>query len=80
MPMQSKTENTVSDGVRLLAEGLYCRLWRNNSGAGKLQDGRFLRWGLGNESKKLNENLKSPDLVGYTTITITSKKLRLSIS
>jgi len=38
-------------------------LWRNNNGVME-KDGRWIRFGLGNTSKKLNENFKSSDLIG----------------
>lgn len=39
-------------------------LWRNNSGATFDARKRMVRYGLGNDSKKLNRDYKSPDLVG----------------
>lgn len=39
-------------------------LFRNNVGAGKLENGNFVRWGLANDSSRLNEVLKSGDLIG----------------
>jgi len=41
----------------------YC-LWRNNSGSLPDASGTPVRFGLGNDSAKLNEILKSPDLIG----------------
>lgn len=46
-------------------------LWRNNVGAGKLSNGSFIRWGLANESKALNERLKSADLIGIRAVIVT---------
>lgn len=59
-----KSEARVQSEVRLEAprEGVY--LFRNNVGAGKLQNGQFVRWGLANDSQKLNEHIKSADLIG----------------
>jgi hypothetical protein len=48
------------------------RLFRNNSGV--LPDPitkRPVRFGLGNESKKLNKEFKSGDYIGVTPLTIT---------
>ena len=41
-------------------------LWRNNNGATMDETGRMIRYGLGNDSKKLNEVWKSSDTIGIT--------------
>lgn len=66
----SRTENTVQDGCRLLIQDTGGTLWRNNSGAMQTDDGRFLRWGLGNDSAKINKIRKSSDLIGLTSMVI----------
>lgn len=48
------------------------KLWRNNNGAFKDATGRVVRYGLGNESKAVSDVLKSADLIGWKTITITA--------
>lgn len=48
-----------------------CILQRNNSGALIDNTGRPVRFGLGNVSKKHNDQIKSSDLIGITVITIT---------
>jgi hypothetical protein len=58
------TEAAVQQQVRLEAPRRNWHLWRNNSGAGKLENGSFLRWGLANDSEQLNKRLKSSDLIG----------------
>ena len=65
-----KTENTVQDGCRLLIQDVGGTLWRNNSGAMQTDDGRFLRWGLGNDSTAVNRRRKSSDLIGVTPMVI----------
>lgn len=61
-------EASVLSRVRLEAARKNVFLWRNNIGAGKIatDDGttRFLRWGLANDSERLNKVLKSSDLIG----------------
>lgn len=47
------------------------RLWRNNVGATYTDEGAFLRYGLCNESKAMNTQLKSSDLVGIMPLRIT---------
>lgn len=57
-------EAKVVHDCRLAADQLGGVLWRNNSGATFDQNGRMIRYGLGNDSKKLNRDYKSSDLVG----------------
>jgi hypothetical protein len=59
------SEAAVQAQVRVEASRLGWRLFRNNLGAGKMQDGSFVRWGLCNDSATLNASLKSSDLVGW---------------
>lgn len=71
-----KTEAYVMSAVRLEAPRRGVYLWRNNVGAGanvqlkELCDvcrdkaRRPIRWGLGNDSKQVNEVFKSGDLIG----------------
>jgi hypothetical protein len=61
-----QNENAVLDAARLNASLAGVRSWRNNVGAGTLENGNFIRWGLANESKVQNETLKSSDLIGIT--------------
>lgn len=66
---ESRTTGTTSEArvqaaVRLRAAELGWRLWRNNSGVLQDANGRPVRFGLGNESKQLNDVLKSSDLIG----------------
>jgi len=68
-----QVEGAVDASFRLGASRIGVDLWRNNSGAGKSEDGRFLRWGLGSCSKKINDEFKSSDLIGITPVTVTSQ-------
>lgn len=58
------SEAGVQSRVRLEASKAGCRLWRNNVGAGYAEDGRFMRWGLANDSSQVNAVIKSADLIG----------------
>ena len=64
-------EAEIQNQVRLEASELGMRLWRNNVGAGKLENGSFIRWGLANDSKAVNEEIKSGDLIGIKPVLIT---------
>lgn len=66
-----KSEATVMQQVRLEASGRGARLFRNNNGAAVDKDGRHIRYGLGNESKQINQVIKSSDLIGITPLVIT---------
>lgn len=44
-------------------------MWRNNSGAFQDDTGRWVRYGLGNDSAALNAAVKSSDLIGITPVT-----------
>lgn len=65
------SEAAIQTQVRLEASRLGGRLFRNNVGAGILQDGSFIRWGLCNDSAQLNKVVKSSDLCGIMPVTIT---------
>lgn len=62
-------ESSVQQRVRLDAAQSGFDLWRNNNGALQDINGRVIRYGLANESKVLNEKIKSSDLIGPTPIT-----------
>lgn len=65
------TESGAQREVQLEASQAGCVLWRNNVGAGTLENGSYVRWGLANESKAMNNRLKSSDLIGIRPILIT---------
>lgn len=64
------SEADVQQLVRLEASRVGARLWRNNVGAGVLENGSFVRWGLCNESEQMNKVVKSSDLVGIRPLLI----------
>lgn len=64
------SEAGVQMSVRLEATEKRLLLWRNNVGALLDKDGRLVRYGLANDSKALNEKIKSGDLIGIRPVTI----------
>jgi len=66
-----KTESPVQQRVQLHQARLGHHAWRNNVGACEDAHGRHVRYGLANLSKQQNEQIKSSDLIGITTVVIT---------
>jgi len=66
-------ESAVSSHIRLDAAQLGNDLWRNNTGSLPDQNGRWIRYGLCNDSKEINEIVKSSDLIGPTPTLITQE-------
>ena len=58
------SEMDTQQRIRVKAVELGCALWRNNSGVLFNTSGRPVRYGLGNDSGKINKNFKSADLIG----------------
>ena len=70
---EKNSETYVQNILRVLASSReHAYLWRNNVGATQTPDGRMIRYGLCNESKKLNQRFKSSDLIGGTPVTVTA--------
>ena len=65
-----QSESAVQSLVRLEASRLGARLWRNNVGAGYLDNQSFIRWGLANDSERINQQIKSSDLIGIKPVLI----------
>lgn len=72
MPDAAKgvSEGAVAAVVRLEAARKGVRLFRNNVGVLMDATGRPVRYGLANDSKQVNEVLKSSDLVGWRPVLI----------
>lgn len=70
--MKSSAESYVQSMVRLAAPVAGYVLWRNNVGALMDKTGRPVRYGLANDSKQLNESIKSADLIGWQPVTISA--------
>lgn len=66
----SISESAVEDRIRLRAPQLGGVLWRNNVGALPDAEGRPIRFGLANDSAKLNRFIKSSDLIGIVPLVI----------
>ena len=67
----NNAESTIQQHIQIQAKHFNCTLLRNNSGALKDHTGRVVRFGLGNVSKKIQDNFKSSDLIGITQVVIT---------
>lgn len=65
------SEANVQSRVRLAAPSLGMRLFRNNVGVLKNENGTPVRYGLANDSPALNKRLKSSDLIGWRRLPIT---------
>lgn len=65
-----RSEALVQSLVRIEAPSRGMHLFRNNSGAFKDENGRLVRYGLGNDSKRLNRVLKSADFIGWRRYTV----------
>jgi hypothetical protein len=69
--MADLDEKYVKSQIRLAApSGGYC-LWSNNVGVLQNRYGTPVRYGLANDSKALNDRLKSSDLIGWKRVTVT---------
>ena len=69
--MKTYSEADVQNWVRIRASEEGWRLWRNNVGVLKREDGTPVRYGLANDSTAVNRELKSADLIGIRRVLIT---------
>ena len=56
-------ETDVNATIRIEGAKRGLILWRNNSGAFENKAGRWVRYGLANDSQRVNNLLKSSDLI-----------------
>lgn len=69
-PHVEGSEGLVQSRERLAAARQGWPIWRNNVGACTDEHGNFIRYGLANDSKRLNSVLKSSDLIGCRPLVI----------
>lgn len=69
--LKGKAENYVQNAVRIASAHRGYWLGRNNVGQLKDEHDRPVRYGLANDSKQLNDVLKSSDLIGWRSVTVT---------
>ena len=61
----ARSEMATQADIRLRAPAWGGMLWRNNTGVLKDDSGTPVRFGLANDSAKLNKHVKSADLIGF---------------
>ena len=66
-------ESAAASHIRLEAARDNVTLWRNNVGVLLDINGRPVRYGLCNDSKRINEKIKSSDLIGITPVVVTQE-------
>ena len=77
-PEPGQSESAVQSLVRLEASRLGARLWRNNVGAGYLDNASFIRWGLANDSDRIGIRpvLIGPEHIGRTLGVFLSREVK----
>lgn len=69
--LEGWSEGAVQNRIRIEAGKVGVLAWRNNVGALQDSTGRWLRYGLCNDTKQLNEKIKSSDLIGINPVLVT---------
>jgi len=69
-PHGGESEAAIQTRIRIEASKIGARLWRNNVGATATIEGGFIRYGLANDSKQMNNETKSSDLIGLRPVVI----------
>jgi hypothetical protein len=69
--LEPVSESDIQQEIQIAGPRYQCILERNNCGALKDKDGRYIRFGLGNVSKKHQDKIKSSDLIGAREVMIT---------
>lgn len=65
-----RSEAWVASALQLAAARADVMLWRNNVGALQDKTGRWVRYGLANDSEKINARWKSSDFIGIRPVLI----------
>lgn len=73
-------EQLSSQKVRLRASEMGLTLFRNNTGAFSDETGRLVRFGLGNESKRLQESCRFGDYIGFYEMQITKEMVGKTVA
>ncbi len=74
------SESYIQQAVRREGSKNGGKLMRNNVGALPDKTGRWVRYGLMNDSKKMNEQIKSSDLIGWNKVLITPEHVGTHIA
>lgn len=77
--LKGASEAAVSNEVRLEAAEKGVVLYRNQVGACKDKSGRLIRYGWMNDSKAMNERVKSGDFIGIRPVLITPEMVGCTI-
>lgn len=71
LPTNLTSEAGAQVAVRLAASRMGILNWRNNTGALADASGRFVRFGLANDTPAMNKTIKMGDVVGIRPLVIT---------
>lgn len=75
----ARSEAAAQQAIRLAAPAKGVIAWRNNVGALQDERGVPVRYGLCNDTKALNEEIKSADLIGIKRVMVTPEMVGLVI-
>ena len=75
----SPRETDIQNRVRLEASRKGIRLWRNNRGAMLDGKGHMVRYGLANDSRAVDDKIKSSDLIGIRPVKIDPSMVGVTI-
>lgn len=73
------SEAVTQQQIRLVLARAGAQMWRNQVGACTDATGRLIRYGLANDSAKLNKVVKSSDLIGVVPVLITPAHVGMTL-